>query len=323
MIEKILPDLYRIEVPLPHNPLKATNSYLIKGRDRDLIIDTGLNRSECKTALEEALRELSVRPGRTDLFITHVHADHLGLAAALGGDSSQIYFNRPEAALLDRGDFWSYLYEAARRNGFPEAILQRAIEAHPGHRYMLADKLSFTIVGEGDEIAAGDYRFTCVETPGHTWGHLCLYEPQKKIFISGDHILDDITPNISLWADDENPLADYLASLEKIKGYAIDLVLPGHRRLIKDCRRRIDELKRHHRVRADEVLAILAGGAQDAYTVASRMNWDIISDDWETFPLAQKWFATGEALAHLRYLEAEGKLKRETDAAGRVTFALN
>ena len=81
MTEMMLPNLYRIEIPLPKNPLKALNSYLIKGDGRFLIIDTGMNREECQNAMFTALEELKVDLKKTDFFITHIHADHLGLVA--------------------------------------------------------------------------------------------------------------------------------------------------------------------------------------------------------------------------------------------------
>ena len=83
MIEEILPNLYRIEIPLPRNPLKYLNSYLIKGRERNLLIDTGFNQEECKTAMFEGLGKLEVNLEETDLFVTHLHADHTGLVSAL------------------------------------------------------------------------------------------------------------------------------------------------------------------------------------------------------------------------------------------------
>jgi len=61
---------------------------------------------------------------------------------------------------------------------------------------------------------------------------MCLYEPDKKIFVSGDHILADITPNISTWNELANPLKEYLSSLDKVYPLDVSLVLPGHRSLI-------------------------------------------------------------------------------------------
>jgi len=78
--------------------------------------------------------------------------------------------------------------------------------------------------------------------------------------------------------------------------------------VFKNHGERIDELKEHHLVRAEEVLSILNKESKDAFQVASEMTWDIDCDSWDQFPLAQKWFATGEAIAHLRYLEEEGAI---------------
>lgn len=122
--------------------------------------------------------------------------------------------------------------------------------------------------------AGGGYRLSCIETPGHTKGHLCLYEPEKKLLFAGDLILSGITPNISLWSHRENPLKDYLASLEKVSQLDISLALPGHRSTISNCRQRIEELKSHYRKRASEVLEIVGKEELDAYQVATRMTWN-------------------------------------------------
>ena len=105
----------------------------------------------------------------------------------------------------------------------------------------------------------------------------------------------------------------YLSSLDKVAGLQVDLVLPGHRRLIMDHQARIEELKNHHALRLQEVLTILRRGAMTAFQVAARMTWDLNCDHWNDFPVAQKWFATGEAISHLRFLEDEGKVRREVD----------
>jgi len=71
MIEEILANLYKIEIPLPDNPLKALNSYVIRNSERNLIIDTGWNQEECMNAIQTGLRELGVDIRKTDFFITH------------------------------------------------------------------------------------------------------------------------------------------------------------------------------------------------------------------------------------------------------------
>jgi glyoxylase-like metal-dependent hydrolase (beta-lactamase superfamily II) len=76
-MEEILPSLYRIAVPLPGSPLKATNSYVVKGADKSLIVDTGWNRQDCMAALVSGLDECGVNLEQADFFITHMHADHV------------------------------------------------------------------------------------------------------------------------------------------------------------------------------------------------------------------------------------------------------
>lgn len=311
MVEEILTNLYRIEVPLPKNPLKALNSYVIKAPERNLVIDTGMNREECKKAMCSGLRKLSVDPKETDFFITHIHADHMGLVSTLASDASIIYFNQPDANFFNDAGIWDDIRNFARKNGFPEKELNEALEKHPGRKYRATGQPKFHILKEGDIIKIGDYLFKCVETPGHTEGHICLYEPQRKILVSGDHILHDITPNISAWSEKENPLNEYLASLDKIYDFEIELVLPGHRRIFRNCKERIQELKHHHQVRAEEILSILEKGSMDAYQVASRMSWDMSYKSWDLFPASQKWFATGEAIAHLQYLEEKGLVQSQ------------
>lgn len=325
MIEKIQPDLFRMEIPLPGSPLKAINSYVIKTPGRSLIIDTGMNRKVCLDAINSGLGEIGVDLARADFFITHMHADHSGLVSTLATDTASIYCSQPDAAMIVSGatpdnDWFKNMLQFALDNGIPEGVLHEALTHHPGFKYSSSGRMNFSIVRDGDTIQAGDYLFRCVETPGHTNGHMCLYDPRRKMLVSGDHILDDITPNISLWTDDRNPLGEYMASLDKILELDIDIVLPGHRRLIRDCGKRIRELKEHHRARVLEVLAIVEKGGGNAYQVASQMSWDLTYDSWDLFPAPQKWFATGEAVSHLKYLEVEGLVKKE-NSGRKVTFS--
>ncbi|MBR9980354.1 MAG: MBL fold metallo-hydrolase [Desulfatitalea sp.] len=309
MVQEIRPDLFLIEVPLPNSPLKSLNAYVVRSDQRNLVIDTGLNRTECYDALTAGLKALDVDLNRTDFFITHLHADHFGLVSRLKTDTSRVFFNRPDAEIIEMRGGWEPMFQAAARNGFPERLLRSALEQHPGYKFGSEWVPELKLLNDGDRVEVGDYHFQCVQTPGHTVGHTCLYEPDKKLFVAGDHILIDITPNIQCWSDTEDPLARYMESLDRVYALDIELVLPGHRRLIDDSRARITALKEHHEKRCAEIMAILDGAEMNAYAVAARMSWDIRCDSWEDFPVAQKWFATGEAIAHLRYLEGQGNIQ--------------
>ncbi len=261
-------------------------------------------------ALVSGLNECGVDSKQADFFITHMHADHAGLVSTLAGEGARIYFGWADAEIIRSAtpEHWEKQIDFARKCGFPGEELERAIGSHPGRRYSSSNSLNLCVSKDSDTISIGDYLFECVETPGHTAGHICLYERDKKIFICGDHILVDITPNITLSAEERNPLKEYLMSLDKVYDLDVELVLPGHRSIFRNQKERIQELKQHHQIRLKEVISILGKGKQNAFQIASQMTWDISYKSWDLFPPAQKWFAFGEALAHLKYLEEEGEV---------------
>jgi len=320
MIEEISPDLFRIQVPLPNTPLKFLNSYVVRDPGRSLIIDTGLNHDICFEALQAGLKEIGVDPARTDLFITHLHADHFGLVARLATADTRVYFNRPDAEIIESWEGFGPMLAYAGRNGFPVDRLRAALAAHPGSRFGSEWVPPLEMLADGDGIQVGSYHFRCVSTPGHTLGHMCLYEPEHKLLVAGDHILVDITPNIQCWEEDENLLKDYLHSLDKVYNLPVDLVVPGHRTLFTDLKKRIDELKTHHQRRLEEVELIISKGGFDAYGTASQMTWEIRAASWDAFPIAQKWFATGEAISHLPFLEQENRIQKHF-SADRIVYS--
>jgi glyoxylase-like metal-dependent hydrolase (beta-lactamase superfamily II) len=308
MIDEVRDRLYRIEVPLPNSPLKELNSYVIKADDRNLIIDTGFNRDVCFEAMQKGLSALDIDLSKTDFMITHMHADHSGLVARLATKTSTIYFSRIDARVFDKDNNWQDMIDYAQINGFPDDELMKALQNHPGYKYSPKTIPKFNLIDDDNVIEIGDYRLKCILTPGHTEGHICLYDEDKQLLFSGDHILYNITPHIESWAYRINSLKNYIESLNKVYDLPVDIVLPGHRNFFTDLKARIDELKDHHQLRAEEVLN------------AASMTWDIDCESWADFPVAQKWFATGEAIAHLRYLESEGRIKRNT-SQDIVTFS--
>jgi len=308
MIEEIMHDFYRIEIPLPLLELQSVNCYAIKGPERHLIIDAGMDNNSCRQVMEASLKKLEIDLDRTDFFITHCHIDHFGLVTSLVRQGSIIYINRREADMVYRvgsGDIVSDWMTFIEASGFPEDKIENIFPSEGTRPYGPEHTFSFIYLEDGDTLSMGDYHFKCVETPGHTNGHMCLYEPQSKVFMAGDHLLNEITPGIHGFTH-ENPLKDYLSSLDKVAALDVRLVLPGHGSVFGNRKGRIEDLKTHHEERVREVISILEESPKDAYDVASQMTWDVHYDSWRVFPIQQRFFATGEAFAHLRFLEEKG-----------------
>jgi glyoxylase-like metal-dependent hydrolase (beta-lactamase superfamily II) len=323
LIEEVMPNIFQIKIPLPGDPLGAVNAYLIRGGGRNLLIDTGYNRPECKASLLADLARLGLDFSRLELLITHMHGDHAGLAYELvkGNCRLPVYGSESDAGLLQgvlTDAYWQAQGSAFIANGFPPADME--LQSDHIRSLFSGGEIHFQYMAEGDILEAGGYRFTCVLTPGHTHGHLCLYEADCRCLISGDHILPGISPTITAWRETGNPLDEYFQSLEKVKKLAVDLVLPGHRGVFQDCRGRIAELERHHRDRLAEVLEIMQKGALSAYRVAGLMSWNTKGNSWDQLPAFHRYFATGEALAHLKYLAQEKKILMLRDVEEKITF---
>jgi glyoxylase-like metal-dependent hydrolase (beta-lactamase superfamily II) len=125
--------------------------------------------------------------------------------------------------------------------------------------------------------------------------------------LSGDHVLPRITPNISVHPQaSANPLGDYLQSLEKVGRYVTDEVLPAHEHRFVGLSARVRELIEHHEARFIEILAAIAEGQDTTWEIASRMRW---SRPWDRIEGFMRRAAVGEAMAHLRALEARGAVR--------------
>ncbi len=165
MCQEILPNLFRLKIPLPESPLKYLNSYVIRDADKSMIIDTGLNRKECLEAMMAGLRKLGIDLAKSDIFVTHLHADHFGLVAKLATDSSNIYFSRPEKELMESWEGFEAMIRYAGKNGFPENELRSALDKHPGAKYGSDWIPEMKVLDDGDEIHVGDYHFKCCGNP--------------------------------------------------------------------------------------------------------------------------------------------------------------
>lgn len=313
MPEEIMKNLYRIPIILPNSPLKNLNSYLIKGEGRNILIDTGFKHPECKECLINGLNELNVDMAETDIILTHLHSDHTGLAPEIAVPGTRVYISRGEIPWMygqTRRDMWEQDNKKLFRSGFDREALETSLK-NAASRSMASnpDFEDYIPIDDGDEFSCGGYTLKAVLTPGHTPAHMCFWMAEQKTMFTGDHVLFDISPNITLWNCVKDSLGDYLESLKKIDEYDVRLALPGHRE-VGDFHERIAYLLDHHEERLEECYdVVLSNPDSSVYEIAGKMTWKIRCSSWEDFPINQKWFAVGECHSHLRHLEMRGKVK--------------
>ena len=312
MVNKLTETVYSIEVPLPGNPLRNLNSFLIRGESGNLLIDTGFNMNACLDAIRHGLDEIGVHMEDTDIMLTHLHADHSGLASSLVSGSSMVFMNGADLELfhkLGKPDFEVERNSRYASFGFSEDELNQNKRVNPAIIYLPAKEIDYTPVEDGHIFNLGNCRLRCVTTPGHTPGHTCLYDEENGILFSGDHIIFGISPNITSWPGTEDSLGDYLKSLEMVGRLEVNRTFSAHRMIEGDIKTRIAELIEHHHARLDEAESIVRKrGTATVYDVASEMTWSIRAKDWADFPLAQKWFAVGETHSHLEYLRIRNRI---------------
>ena len=318
-VEEVAKDIYRIPVSLPGNPLRELNSYLIKDAKRSLLIDTGFRLDACMTDLLAGLEELKEDPSQVDIFVTHMHADHTGNAMAIAGEDCAVMISDVDLLWVNGDDAaqsrWNrneLLYARAGMalsdESFIPGVTSRR-QASSTTQTPPQNARAFTGVGEGHVFHVGGRSLRCILTPGHTPGHMCLWDEDEGLMLTGDHVLFDISPNITVWGTENDALGEYIQALEMIKTYPVKQAIPGHRKP-GDFHVRIDELCQHHEKRVEEILGIVEKhpGAS-GHDIASMMSWRIRANSWAEFPYSQKVFAVGECMAHLEYLYRRNALR--------------
>jgi glyoxylase-like metal-dependent hydrolase (beta-lactamase superfamily II) len=293
------------------------NSYLIQGDNGLILVDTGWNTDESFKSLRDQMAEIGADiKDISRIIITHVHPDHYSQAGRLKRLSgATVTVHEIEKRFIElRYVNMKKSAEATARwlvaNGVTTEELKSYQNATAGIDQFIAPTRPDILLHGGETITTGPFTFQVIWTPGHSAGHICLYEPEKKVLIAGDHILPTITPNVGRQPDTtENTLADYINSLESIKHLDVKLILPGHEEPFNVFRPRIEELIKHHEARNLEVLAALSNGPRTASQVARNITWGITSD-WQDIPSFHQRLAISETLAHLEYLTVNGQLEK-------------
>jgi glyoxylase-like metal-dependent hydrolase (beta-lactamase superfamily II) len=293
------------------------NTYVIKTDDENIIIDGGPDFFLSIMVLRKSMRRLNVRLDKSSFIVTHAHRDHIGVVRKLAV-TPKVYIGYNEFRRLMRSEEQvKEMLAFAVENGFPERLAKSIIKLALGvHSKNLPEMVPLR---DGEVLEFGCHRLKCVETPGHTQGHVCLYDQDGGVLFSGDHILRDITPNISSWSYEEDPLSAYLLGLKKVCDLNPSLVLPGHGRALKNLRGRVQELVNHHEERLLEIVRILEAQSGNAYWVSSKVTWKIRYHSWECMPILHRWLAFEETLAHLNFLARLGVVDRKV-AKGKTFY---
>lgn len=290
--------------------------YLLKDGGDTVLVDCGWNTDSAYQALEEGMKEHGSHPNDINkLVVTHVHPDHYGMAGRLKQLSScEIVLHEKDAEVITARYFapkglMDDMGRFMETNGVPAMDTPTMARGSMGMLGNVAPVPADTEVKGGETFKVGDFDFEIIWTPGHSPGHICLYEPNRKILLTGDHVLPTITPNVSIHAQTHgSPLGDYMRSLELLEDLDVEIVLPAHEFEIHDLKKRLREIEDHHKVRLDEMVNCVDRGGSTAWEVAGRVKWATGSlADFE--PHMQR-AAVGETIAHMEYLFETGRVSK-------------
>jgi glyoxylase-like metal-dependent hydrolase (beta-lactamase superfamily II) len=313
---EVAPGVFLLPVPIPI-PLKYVNCYLCKGPSGWTLVDAGFHDELARDAWTRAFDELGIRPQDVDqILITHYHPDHLGAGGWLqeltGAPAYLHALEVPQVELFWGGGMEGQagaLRDFFQAEGMP-VEMAAAIGQHHQRQWENVQPLAkLTPLPTGSRFRIGSADYEVLWMPGHSDGLAVFWDAASGILLANDMILNKITPNVSLWPHCRpNPLQDYLESLGRLEVLGAKLGLPGHRTVITDVAGRAREIRSHHADRLN-VMERECGATRGATA------WEVCEQVFRpgTLTIHQIRFALSETLAHLVYMEKQGRLLKKGD----------
>jgi glyoxylase-like metal-dependent hydrolase (beta-lactamase superfamily II) len=267
--ERVLPGIWRLRLPLPWPGVPHGNAWAVAADGGIVLFDTGMGGKGRMRQLDLALAQAGFGIEDVRLVVcTHSHTDHYGLAAPITeGAECELWMHPawehvrpladdPRAALEAR-------IEVARQSGVPPAALERYREARSDSETGIdAIRVPDRDLLPGVEVETDHGAWEVHETPGHAPSHVVLHQPDRKLLISGDHLLGR-TVLFFDYGHSPDPIGEFLTGLAEVEPLDVDLVLPGHGRPFRDPGAKIAEARRQ----VDELLAkVRASLAEDERT---------------------------------------------------------
>jgi glyoxylase-like metal-dependent hydrolase (beta-lactamase superfamily II) len=306
--ERVIPGVWRLRLPLPWPGVPHCNAWALASGSGVVLVDCGMHEPGALAQLERALEQVGLRLEHVRLLVcTHAHADHCGQASAVQRRSGcELWMHRNHehltAAAEDPEAMIARRLEIARQSGVPEGPLRRWAEQRRSQGLGLSGPVEpdrDLVPGVVVRSDLGDWHV--IETPGHAPSHVCLHQPERRLLISGDHLLGRISLYFDYgWTPD--PVGEFLGSLDKVDALDARLALSGHGRPFADIQRHVEGNRKLVAERLDAVRAALAAAPATPYDLAPR----VYGEDWT--PERSTWLMT-LLLCWLRHLEVRGEVR--------------
>jgi glyoxylase-like metal-dependent hydrolase (beta-lactamase superfamily II) len=312
-VERVRDGVWSIPVPIPNNPLRYVLVYALECRDGIALIDAGWDDERSWQALLAGLGTAGFAIGDVRaVMVTHFHADHLGLANRVREASGAwVALHRLDAQTAippgDVAEIGNMMRSHLEGNGMPASTAATVVRSTPFERF--AKRTAIDVLLEDDEtVRLPGLDLSVIWTPGHSPGHSCFFEPNRRLLFSGDHILPRITPQVAVFRlEDDNPLEAFLASLERLEQFEVDEVLPAHEYRFRRLDSRLADMARHHTHRLAELFAaVRRTPGSTGWQLCALLTW---SRPWSDFDLMSQRFALAETLAHLMLLKSRGEVR--------------